>query len=363
MSNQPNKDFQEIEGKKKLFMKWALNTMRKYFNDKNLPYHLLSTCVSIKPGTANRRATLQSYPNQGVWKHLGSLPENVREDLKAFLIESAKSVETKFQQFILIEFQKRVQNEFDFLSFYKESKETKDNQVIQFQTNIDNETNETPQIQADEKEKQVKQKKWSKGQDFVSESKQILIQMQICNTQAPIVPVNQLHYHKLRTLLEKIKELKCKMSDEMKQFQFELEKFCKQDFCSTEPAQKKKVKKNTENNEQNDIQEKTQYNFSIKVENEDYDLLSSFKERVKRIEPGITLFIPNSQQFEEPTRSYLQQFEDNYYKELYYKEKAEQMELNPKNILQLWRSSYQIVQYKISQQKVEAQSDRSEFSF
>lgn len=40
--------------------------------------------------------------------------------------------------------------------------------------------------------------------------------MQLCNTRKPIIPVNQLHYHKLRTLFEKIKELKCKMSDEMK---------------------------------------------------------------------------------------------------------------------------------------------------
>ncbi|CAD8097484.1 unnamed protein product [Paramecium primaurelia] len=369
MLNQSIKDLHDCDGKKKLFMKWALNSMRKFFNDNNLPYHLLSTCVSIKPGTANRRATLQSYPNQGVWKHLTYLPQNVREDLKKHLIESLKHVEHKFQQSILIEFQKRIQNDFEFSSFYKESKNT---QGQMLQTSIDNETNDTPQIESDEKDKSVinnietvKQKKWSKGQDFVSESKQILIQIQLCNEQKPLIPVNQLHYHKLRTLLEKIKDLQCKMSDEMIQFQFELEKFCKQDFCSIETGLKKKIKKNNDHHEQNEINEKKQQNIniSIKVENEEIDILRNFKERVKRIEPGITLFIPNLSQVDEITRNCFQQIEDNYYKDLYYREKVEQMELNPKNILQLCRQHYQAFQQKIGQQKIEAQSDRYNISF
>lgn len=47
--------------------------------------------------------------------------------------------------------------------------------------------------------------------------------MKICNNQQPIIPINNLHLHKLRTLLEKINELNCKMSDEMKDFKIELE--------------------------------------------------------------------------------------------------------------------------------------------
>lgn len=39
-------------------MKIALNALRKYFNNKEIPYHPLITCVSIKPGCPNRCASL-----------------------------------------------------------------------------------------------------------------------------------------------------------------------------------------------------------------------------------------------------------------------------------------------------------------
>ncbi|CAD8105903.1 unnamed protein product [Paramecium sonneborni] len=358
MQNQSIKEQEECEGKKKLFMKWALNSMRKYFNINNLPYHLLSTCVSIKPGSSSRCATLQSYPNKGVWKCLSQLPENIRKDLKEHFIEEIKHVEHKFQQSILIEFQKRANKDFDFANFYKE---IKSNDILMHNSTLENETNDTPQLESEQKDKQVKQKKWSKGQDFISESKQILIQMQLCNQHAPLIAVNQLHYHKLKTLLEKIKEQKHKMSDEMQQFQFELEKFCKQDFCSLDLEKKKKVKKNIDlqQPEQMEIQDFKQPSSIIKVENEENDILNSYKEKIKKIEPGISLFIPKLSLFDQQTRNYLQQIEDHYYKELYYKEKVEQMELNSKNILQTWRQNYQILLCKIDQQKIEFQSDHN----
>ncbi|CAD8110595.1 unnamed protein product [Paramecium sonneborni] len=355
MQNQLIKE-SDLEGKKKLFMKWALNSLRKYFNNNNLPYHILSTCVSIKPGSAYRCATLQSYPNQGVWKCLQSLPENVRNDLRTYFIEELKLVENKFPQSILIEIKKRIQKDFDFANFYREFKSNE----VQIQTStIENETNDTPQIESDLTNNKIKQKKWSKGQGFVSESRQILIQMQICNRFPPLIPVNNLHYHKLRTLYEKIKEQKFKMSDDMQQFQMELEKFCRQEFFPQEIGKRKKIKKNIDQQqiEQIDIQEITQSKCFIKVENEDIDILGNFKERVKKIEPGIQLFIPNLTQLDQQTRNYYQQMEDHYYKELYYKEKVENMEINPKNILQSWRQNYQIFQCKVVQQKIEFQSD------
>lgn len=39
-------------------MKITLNSLRKYFNTKELPFHPLITCVSIKPGGINRSASL-----------------------------------------------------------------------------------------------------------------------------------------------------------------------------------------------------------------------------------------------------------------------------------------------------------------
>ncbi|CAD8091796.1 unnamed protein product [Paramecium primaurelia] len=346
MQTQSNIVIHDLEGKKKLFMKWALNSVRKFFNNNQLPYHLLSTCVSIKPGSSNRCATLQSYPNQGVWKYLKDLPENVQKDLITYLIKEMKLIESKFQHSILIEFQNRVLKDFDFSSFYKESKNF-------------NDINEFSSIESDQNEQKVKRKKWSKGQNFVSESKQILIQMQLCNNYRPLIPIQQLHYHKLRTLLEKIKEHQFTMSDEMKQFQIELEKFCNQDFCK-EPEKKKKVKKNHDQQQQfQNEQEIEQQNYIIKVENEDneIELLRKLKERIKSIEPGIILFLPDLSKFDEKTRVYLQQMEDNFYKDLYFKEKVEQMELNPKNILKSCRQFYQEIQSKSSQQKIEVQSD------
>ncbi|CAD8095415.1 unnamed protein product [Paramecium sonneborni] len=73
-SPKPIKYQSQEERLKKLFMKTALNSLRKYFNNKSLPYHPLITCVSIKPGCINRCASLQSYPNQTVWKSLVELP-------------------------------------------------------------------------------------------------------------------------------------------------------------------------------------------------------------------------------------------------------------------------------------------------
>ncbi|CAK93995.1 unnamed protein product (macronuclear) [Paramecium tetraurelia] len=344
MQTQTNIPTNELEGKKKLFMKWALNSVRKFFNNNQLPYHLLSTCVSIKPGSANRCATLQSYPNQGVWKYLKELPESVRRDLTMHLNNEMKLVEFKFQQSILIEFKDRILKDFDFSSFYKESKNFNDN-------------NEIPFIESDQNEQQVKQKKWCKGQDFVSESKQILIQMQLCNRKPPLIHMKQLHYHKLRTLLEKIKEHKFSMSEEMKQFKHELEQFCKQDFCQ-ESEKKKKVKANHDQ-QQNEL-EKVQQNCIIKVEDEDNknDILRIFKQRVKSIEPGISLFLPDLSKFEQQMRNNFQEVEDNYYKNLYFKEKVEEMELNSKNILAECKQYYEALQFKEPRQKIEVQPDR-----
>ncbi|CAK88517.1 unnamed protein product (macronuclear) [Paramecium tetraurelia] len=326
---------QKEEKMKKLLMKMALNILRKFFNSKGLPYHPLITCVSIKPGCPNRCASLQSYPNQSVWKSLIELPKNIQKEVADFLTKELQDKQQKFSQNFLVEACIRINNSFDFSSFYKEPT-LSNNQTDQIEQDIQGgEANENMDNGI-----KIKQKKWSKGQDFVSESKQISTQMKLCNQHPPLVKVNQTHYHKMRTLLEKIKDQKFKWSKEMKVFVEELEKFIQNDPSNESLKPKKKIKKSNDKKEcqQQEDDESIQRSKTIlndikQEENSAQDFLEQFKQQIKQIEPGIVMYLPEYSKISPQYYSYCKNLEDDYFKELYYMVRVEEMVLNPQNIL------------------------------
>ncbi|CAD8179557.1 unnamed protein product [Paramecium pentaurelia] len=339
---------QQDEKLKKLFMKLALNSLRKYFNNKGIPYHPLITCVSIKPGCINRCASLQSYPNQSVWKSLIELPKDLQQEVAEILTKDLNAKQQKFSPKFLIEAYERIKNNFDFQSFYKEP------------TNINSPSND---IQLDFQKGQlieskddgikIKQKKWSKGEDFVSESKQISTQMRLCNQYPPLVKVNQVHYHKMRSLLEKIKDQKFKWSKEMKIFVEELEKFISKDPQAEELKPKKKIKKSNDQKEyQQDDEESIQRSKTlqdqVKVEeNQAQDFLDQFKMKIKQIEPGIVMYLPEYAKINPQYHQCYKNLEDAYFKDLYYKVRVDDMVLNPQNILKTLREYFSNCNYLI----------------
>ncbi|CAD8088887.1 unnamed protein product [Paramecium primaurelia] len=345
------KNHQQDEKLKKLFMKITLNSLRKYFNTKQLPYHPLITCVSIKPGCINRCASLQSYPNQSVWKSLLELPNEMQQEIVEFLINELNAKQQKFSSKFLIEGQERIRNNFDFQSFYKEPIKP---DVLPNDNSSDSKKIEDIEIKDDGTK--IKQKKWFKGEDFVSESKQIATQMRLCNQIPPLVTVNSIHYHKMRSLLEKIKEQKFKQSEEMKIFVEELEKFIQKDPKSVELKKKKKIKKsNDKKDHQHDDQESIQRSKSlqdeVKVEdNSAQDFLDQFKMKIKQIEPGVVLYLPQYKKIDPQYHQYYKNLEDSYFKDLYYKVKVDEIVLNTKNILRFARQVFQnldfIIPYK-----------------
>ncbi|CAD8097397.1 unnamed protein product [Paramecium sonneborni] len=342
------KQISQEERQKKLFMKTALNSLRKYFNNKALPYHPLITCVSIKPGCINRCASLQSYPNQNVWKYLVELPKAIQLEVAEFLIKELYGKQQKFSPKFLIEATQRINNNFDFQSFYKDPTQTdnitNENELEFYQNNI-NEVKNNGTV--------IKQKKWSKGEGFVSESKQISTQMRLCNQYPPLIKVDQVHYHKMRCLLEKIKVQKYKQSEEMKIFVEELQKFIQKDPKAHDLKPKKKIKKsNDQKDYQQDDEESIQRSKTllneVKVEeNSAQDFLEQFKMKIKSIEPGIVMYLPEYQKIDPQYRQFYKNLEDNYYKDLYYKVRTEDLILNPQNILKLLKQAFQNVNYII----------------
>ncbi|CAK90198.1 unnamed protein product (macronuclear) [Paramecium tetraurelia] len=340
-SEQYKKQPQQEEKAKKLFMKIILNGLRKFFNMNELPYHPLITCVSIKPGCINRCASLQSYPNQSVWKSLVDLPKEMQQEVVEFLIKELDAKSIKFQSKFLIESQERIRNNFDFQSFYKEPTKFEipsNDKQSEFQKDADKEIKDDGT--------KIKQKKWFKGEDFVSESKQIATQMKLCNQHPPLVEVSSFHFHKMRCLLEKIKEQKFKQSEEMKIFVEELEKFIQNDPKAEEHKKKRKIKKyNDKKNHQHDDEELIQGQITlqreVKVEdNSAQDFLDQFKLKVKKIEPGIVLYLPQYYKILPKYREYCKSLEDSYFKNLYYLVQVGELILNSQDILKFLRQVF-----------------------
>ncbi|CAD8178034.1 unnamed protein product [Paramecium octaurelia] len=335
-SEQYKKQPQQDEKAKKLFMKITLNSLRKFFNMNQLPYHPLITCVSIKPGCINRCASLQSYPNQSVWKSLVELPKEMQQEVVEFLIQELNAKQIKFSSKFLIEGQERIRNNFNFQSFYKEPAKSEipsNDQQSDFQKDEDNEIKDDGT--------KIKQKKWFKGEDFVSESKQIATQMKLCNQHPPLVEVSSFHFHKMRSLLEKIKEQQFKQSEEMKIFVDELEKFIQNDPRAEEHKKKKKIKKSNDkkdhlHDDEELIQRQKTLQSEVKVEdNAAQVFLDQFKVRVKQIEPGVVLYLPIYSTINPIYHEYFKNREDSYYKNLYYLVKVEELTLNSSNIIKL----------------------------
>ncbi|CAD8095413.1 unnamed protein product [Paramecium sonneborni] len=180
-----------------------------------------------------------------------------------------------------------------------------------------------------------------------------ILQMKLCNEHPPLIKVNQVHYHKMRSLLEKIKDQKFKWSDEMKIFVEELQKFIQNDPKAEELKPKKKIKKyNDQKESQHDDEESIQRSKTlqdeVKVEdNSAQDFLDQFKMKIKQIEPGIVMFLPEYQKMDPQYRQYYKNLENNYFKDLYYKVRTQEIELNPQNILRLLRLAFQNVNYMI----------------
>lgn len=148
-------------------MKCALNALRQYFNEKQIGFHPLIVCVSIKPGSEHRCSSLQSYPNKQVWKSLTELEKSVQDEISSYLIQKLSGLCEKTEDPILIEFQNRVQEGFKFDNFYKEVKN-------EAEIGVNKEQDTSENILKSDLEEHQERKKWKKGENFVSESRQIV---------------------------------------------------------------------------------------------------------------------------------------------------------------------------------------------
>ncbi|CAD8119461.1 unnamed protein product [Paramecium sonneborni] len=320
-----------IQKQKKLLIKKIMGWIRQALNVREIGFHPLILCVSIKPSVNQRCATLQSYPNQDLWKSLHTLKEQeLLEQIKQEVYEKTFKLKDIYDNSIMQEFLSRIKNNFDFFQFYKKTEEI----------NLDSDehgSNSAETIQ------NIQKKKVKRNE---SEPKQLLKQIELCNSKSgSIVTIQKQHFHKLSQLFQKISQIPEKLqSGEMKQFKNKLQQF----LNYTENLQIKKVciqnekQIETEPSAQNDITIS-----EIQIEQLRNQILEQTKQEIKTIEPGIDLFIPDYKQVSISIREEMKQIEEDYFSELYYQKLNNPENINSKNILIWWRQCFEPIVYEL----------------
>ncbi|CAD8198641.1 unnamed protein product [Paramecium octaurelia] len=315
-------DKRTLEKQKKLLIKKIMGWIRQCFNDRQIGFHPFILCVSIKPSVNQRCATIQSYPNQELWKSLHSLQD---QELLSQIIqevsENTFKLKDKYDNSLIQQFLIRIKNNFDFCKFYKETQEQgfdQDEHASEF-TELNYTNQKTKQFQKNE-----------------SESKQLLKQIELCNTkQGSIISIEKQHYHKLFQLFEKICSVpEENYSTEMRKFRNQLSLLLE----STQNPQEKQVCiKNDFQTEKVAMLIQNRETYGI----EQYHLLQDIKQEVLSTMPEIVLFLPSEQNNQRIKKDELYKIEEEFFQELYFYKTIDAQVLTPYNITYFWKHYFQ----------------------
>ncbi|CAD8089703.1 unnamed protein product [Paramecium primaurelia] len=318
---QNNSTKRTIEKQKKLLIKKIMSWVRQSFNNRQIGFHPFVLCVSIKPSINQRCATIQSYPNQELWKSLHSLQDQeLLQQIIQEVSEKTFKLKEKYDYSIIQEFLNRIKNNFDFCKFYK------DTQDINFDSDehVSNSTelNENFQI-----------KQFQKSE---SESKQLLQQIELCNSKkGSIITIEKQHYHKLSQLFEKI----CLVPKQLQSI--EMKKFKNQLQLLLESTQNPKEKQICVQNEfQTEKVPNSIQNLDIYVDQLKNKFQQEIIDEVLQIAPGLVLFLPSFENTQ-VNNDELKQVEQDFFQEILYQKIMAPQNLTPQNIIFAWRYGFE----------------------